>query len=97
MLEKLTNEQKETLKKLCYDYKVFQTMESESKKGKEKTAKDIKALLESIGFNDTETIDVFSIQYREVTKSVIDSEEMKKDGIYNKYTKQQKTKPLTIR
>ena len=93
----MTIEEKEALKNLCNDYKVYQKTESEAKKEKEKTAKEIKSLLDKYGYNASETIDIFTIDYREQTAQVADTEKMKTSGIFEAFSKTQHKKPLTIR
>lgn len=96
-IEKMTDIEKETLKKLCDDHKIYQLTETEAKKEKEKVKEKIKAILEKYGYNGVENLDIYSIDYKEVSKPVIDSDKLKKDGLYESYTKIQTTKPLTIR
>lgn len=97
IIEKMTVEEKEQLKKLCYDYKVYQTTESEAKKEKEKTSKAIKELLDKYNYNTSESLDVYTIDYKEQNPRIADTDKMKMDGIYDKYSKIQHKKPLTIR
>lgn len=97
IIEKMTNEEKEQLKKLCYDYKVYQTTESEAKKEKEKTSKAIKELLDKYEYNTSETLDIYTIDYKEQNSRVADTDKMKKCGIYDNFCKIQYKKPLTIR
>ena len=97
IFDKLSNEEKKTLSNLLNDYKVYQTTESEAKKEKEKTAKLIKPLLDKIGMNDTEYFSNYSITYKEQIKFVADTDKMKESGIFEAFSKEQKTKPLTVR
>lgn len=96
-INEVSIEDREQLKKLCYDYKVFLTMESEASDGKKDIGAKIKAILDKYGMNGKFVIDVNSITYKEQVAQVADTEKMKKDGIYDKYSKTQHKKPLTIR
>ena len=96
-IDKLTIEEKETLKKLCYDYKVYQVTESEAKKAKEKTGKAIKEILDKYEFNGNMVIGIYAIDYKEQESRIADTDKLKKDGKYNEYSKIQHKKPLTIR
>lgn len=96
-IEKMTEIEKEEIKKLCYDIKVYQTTESEAKKEKEKSKGKLKAILDKYGYNGKETIDIFKIEYEEQKKQVVDTELLKTCGLYDKFSKEQVTKPLTVR
>lgn len=97
IIEKMTIEEKETLKKLCYDYKIFQSTEAEAKKAKENTGKEIKKILDKYEYNTSETIDIYTIDYKEQTSFIADTNKMKEKGIYDEYKKPQHKKPLNIR
>lgn len=96
-IEKMEASEKELLKNLCKDYKIFQLTEAEAKKEKEKTGKAIKTILDKYGYTGTETLDIYSIQYSEQKKRIPDSDKMKASGIFDQFSKEQITKPLTIR
>lgn len=96
-IEKFTPEEKEQLKKLCYDCKVYQTMESDAKKLKEQTKEQIKKILNKYGYNAKETIDIYKIEFQEQIKPQVDTEKLKACGLYEKFLKTEKVKPLTIR
>lgn len=96
-IEKLTILEKENLKNLCRDYKTFQTMEAESKKSKENTGKAIKALLDKYNVNDDDFIADFHIIYKEIEKTTVDTDKLKKSGLYEKFSKTQVAKPLNIK
>ena len=97
ILNMLTEEEKNTLKNLCHDYKIYMCTESEAKKAKEETAKQVKAILDKISSEGKETIDIYNIDYKTQTKFVADTDKMRKAGIYDDFKKQQITKPLNIR
>ena len=97
ILNKLTKEEKEKLLSLCYDCKVYQNMESEAKEAKETAKKKIKEILDPYGYNGKEKIDIYTIDYKEQKKRIADTQKMKYNGIYMEYTKEDITKPLTIR
>lgn len=96
-IEKMTAEERETLRKLCNDCKVYQTMEAEAKKAKDDTKEKIRVLLDAYGYEAKETLDIFTIDYRTQEKQIADTDKLKKDGLFEKYSKFQVTKPLTIR
>lgn len=96
-IEKMNVQEKENLKKLCSEYRLYQNTESEAKKAKENTGKAIKALLDNIGFNGDDYIDVYHIIYKEQEKKAIDSEKLKTAGLYDTFSKVQVTKPLNIK
>jgi hypothetical protein len=97
IFSKLTKEEAKNLENLLNDYKVYQTTESEAKREKEKTGKAIKEILDKIGMNETECFSNYTITYKEQIKFVADSDKMKECGIFEAFSKEQKTKPLTVR
>ncbi len=96
-IEKLTVQEKENLKKLCSDYRLYQNTESEAKKEKENTGKAIKDLLDNVGFNGNDYLDVYHIIYKEQEKKTVDSDKLKAAGLYDTFSKVQITKPLNIK
>lgn len=97
IIEKMTVEEKEHLKKLCSDYKVYSNTKSEAEKLQKETGTEIKKLLDKYGFSGKEYIDEYCLQYEEQKKQVADTDKMKASGIYDMYSKTQVTKPLYIR
>ena len=93
----LSEEEKNTLEALLNDHKVYQTMKSEAEKEQKRIDSEIKPLLEKIGMNGTEFFRNFSITYKEQIKPIADTEKMKQCGIFEAFSKEQKTKPLTVR
>lgn len=96
-IEKMTMEEKEELKKLCYDCMVYQKMESEAKKEKDNTKTKMKKILDKYGYNAKETLDIYKIEYETQTRREIDSEALKACGLYDKFLKTKEQKPLTVR
>ena len=76
---------------------MYQTMKSEAEKEQKRIDTEIKPLLDKIGMNGTEFFRNFSITYKEQTKRIADTDKMKESGIFEAFSKEQKTKPLTVR
>lgn len=94
---KLTTEEKEKLISNIHDYKLFQTTESEAKKGKESCGKTIKEIFEKYGFSGTTYIEDKTVTYKEQTKRVADNNKIKELGLWLELSTEQTTKPLSIR
>lgn len=78
------------------NYKTILSMESELKKEKEKLAAQIKSFMNSM--EQTEYyIAEYHVIYKEVIKTVINTELLKENGLYNEYSKQQITRPLSVK
>lgn len=78
------------------NYKTILSMESELKKEKEKLAAQIKNFMDSM--EQTEYfIAEYHIIYKEVIKTVINTELLKENGLYNEYSKKQTTRPLSVK
>ena len=93
----LSEEERNTLENLLKDFKVYQTMKAESEKEQKRISGEIKPLLDKIGMNGTNFFRNFSITYKEQTKQIADTDKMKQSGIFEAFSKEQKTKPLTVR
>lgn len=82
------------LLKILSDYKAVSAMEKEIKKEKEKLSDIIKTYME----DRTELIiGEYRIDYKEIVKLVADSEKMKTAGIFQAFSKEQKSRPLYVR
>ena len=97
VLNMLTSEEKEIVKMLCHDIKIYQNTESEAKREKEKAKDKLKTILDKYNYNGNEKIDIFSIDYKEQVKTVVDTEKLKACGLYDNFSKEQVSKPLTVR
>ena len=91
-----TSEQLKQLKQLASDYKTASALEKEAKEAKEKAGNAIKSIM-----GDCEKVYVseYTIDYKPVTKTTIDSKALKADvpELYVKYSKEQITRPLYVR
>lgn len=91
-----TSEQLEQLKQLASDYKTASALEKEAKEAKEVAAATIKKIM-----GDCEKVYVseYTIDYKPVTKTAIDSKALKADipELYAKYSREQVTRPLYVR
>jgi len=82
--------------KMLSDYKNICAMESELKKEKDKLSTQIKKHMENENKSEL-FISEYHIIYNEIVKKVIDSDLLKKAGLYNSYLKEQKTRPLFVK
>lgn len=91
-----SDEDFEKIKKLINDYITFQKTESEAKACKESTGTELKEILDKYGFNGKQFINNNTIYYNEEKSRIADSAKMKKENIFDKYSKETTKKPLKI-
>lgn len=91
-----TKEEREELEKLASEYRAFQLMEKQSAEQKNKIGERIKEVMRDRVRAD---LSEFTIDYKEVCKTVFDSKSLKKDipELYEKYAGTQVTRPLYVR
>lgn len=78
------------------DYKSIVNMESELKKEKEKLANKIKAYMDSIEQSDFH-ISEYHVIYKEVIKTVVNTDLLKEKGLFDEYSKKQVSRPLQVK
>ena len=75
-------------------YKALLAMESELKKEKDKLAGLIKA---HMGEQTELFLSEYHVIYRDVVKTVVDSDKLRSAGLYDTFSKQQVTRPLYVK
>lgn len=76
------------------NYKSLLAMEGELKKEKEKLATAIK---NAMGDQTELFLSEYHVIYRDVTKTVVDSDKLRSAGLYDAFSKTQVTRPLYVK